>query len=181
MCRENAGAPDDTKKVVFALPLVDGNSDPALNGTIASKNAIPEAIYNAKEEFITNNVTVPATTPADMPLSTDAATQVGAGELPNGDIVDMYVRGDAVFVSVQTPDGNQIPGLFYSQSIFDEHGQITHWTKWVRVTGTTNKCSAIGLDPNTADFYFSVANNANEVKTVKRTEWGTGENFATIN
>lgn len=182
----NVGTPADTKRTVFALPLVSGlqdtnSNDSATNGTIASKTATPEGLFttDTRHLFRTYNVKTAATTSAQMPLATDTATQVGGGTLVNGDITDMFTNGDAVFVSVESADGSQLPGLFHSQAMLDENGQIKGWTKWKRVAGNTNHIFAAGLDCNTADLYTMVATTT-EVKTVKRTDWSDGVTLALL-
>jgi len=39
------GAPAATKRTVYALPLVNGSSDTAINGSIAAKAATPEDVF----------------------------------------------------------------------------------------------------------------------------------------
>lgn len=172
----NVGAPSATKRIVFALPLVSGATDLTVNGTIADKNAEPENVYSSEViPSLTNRIIKqPATTTAQMPLSSDAATQVGNGTLPEGDITDLFVYGDAVFVTVQTSDSNDQPGVFYSQAMFEANGKIKNWTSWRRATGTPVKVQSVVLDPVTGQFNSLVANSSNHVKIVQRTQWKEG-------
>ncbi len=171
------GAPAATQKTVFAVPLVNGSTDAAVNGTIASKNADPEGKFTPTTipYFICNVITQQATTAAQMPLSTDAATQVGGGAIVNGDITDLWVQGDTVFASVESATGSQVPGIFYSQAFFDEKGKIKRWTTWRRAAGTRDNVQSSVLDPVSAKNYFLAQNSSGDVKLVKRTSWESGD------
>ena len=85
----------DTNNTIFALPLVDlGDPTNALQGTLADDTS---ALVNFK--FVT-----PAINPAQMPLASDAAAQVGGGPLglpPSQQISDIDVVGDTVFILLQ--------------------------------------------------------------------------------
>ncbi len=175
----NVGSPTTTTRTVFALPIVTGNdgSSIALNGTIANKNAEPEDLFSATSIplFITRIIKQQATTAAQMPLSSDAATQVGGGSLPDGEITEFFVHADTIFATVQTADVNEKPGVFYSQALFETNGKIKTWTTWRRAIGTQNKVQSVSLDPINGEFSSLVANSSNMVKTVKRTEWKDGD------
>lgn len=166
-------------KSVYALPLVSGNknTDAQLNGTIANKDADPQDIFTETTIPVFGNrvITSAATTAAHMPLSTDSAALVGGGQLPDGEITDMYVYSDAVYVTVQTSDSNEQPGVFQSRALFQANGKINAWTKWQRASGLTDKTQTALLDPITAQFYTLVADSSDAVKTVKRTEWAGGD------
>ncbi len=172
----NVGTPSATKRLVFALPLVLGDPDITLDGTIADKNTEPENVYqDGSIAALTDRiVTAAATTPAQMPLSSDAATQVGGGALPDGDITDIFVYDDTVFVTVQTSDVNDQPGVFCSQALFTATGKIKSWTTWRRASGTPAKVQSVILDPITGQFSSLVANSSGQVKIVQRTEWKAG-------
>ncbi len=172
----NVGTSTATRRDVFAMPLVSGSGDITLNGTIADKNAEPENIYSPEgiPSLAHRIIREPATTPSQMPLSSDVATQVGGGILPDGDITDLFVYGDTVFATVQTSDINDQAGVFYSQAIFEANGKIKSWTLWRRATGTPVKVQSVVLDPMTGQFSSLVANSANQVKIVQRTEWKEG-------
>ena len=172
----NVGAPSATQKSVFALPLVSGNSSVELNGTIAARNADPQDLFATINNLFLNRVIrQPATTTAQMPLATDTATMVGGGAILNGDITDLFVSGDTVFATVQGADSGQIPGVFYSQSLFESNGKIKGWTIWRRAVGLSDRTQSVFLDLITGQFYTLTANSSLEVKTVKRTEWGKGD------
>lgn len=172
----NVGAPSATQKGVFALPLVSGNSDLSLNGTIIAKDAdTTDRFLDKTSRFVDRVITQPATTTAQMPLATDAATMVGGGALLNGDITDLLVHEDTVFATVQTADAGQIPGVFYSQAQFEQNGKIKRWTIWCRAVGLSDRIQSVFLDQATGQFYTLVANSSSEVKIAKRTEWSNGD------
>ena len=168
----DVSTPAATKRTVYALPLVGSNNDLALIGSIANKESDPVGLYSGNL-FAGNVFAAAATTASQMPLATDQATQVGGGEIPYGDITNMFVEGDAVFVSVQNGAGDQLPGLFHSQPIFDQNGKVSCWTIWRRVAGSKDKVFGAGLDAYATNFYTLVADGSDEVTIVKRTEWGT--------
>jgi hypothetical protein len=117
-----------------------------------------------------------------MPFNTDAAAQVGGGNLLNGDIVDLQVYQDTVWVTVQNPDtsSNQVPGIFYSHALFDDSGKIKGWTIWQREAGTTDQVLGMEFDPFSANKTFLSTDNSGNVRLVKRTQWGLGDGLAPI-
>lgn len=171
------GSPTTTRRTVFALPLVATSGNPSLEGTIASKVANPQELFLPGRVpcFIMRGITQAATTVADMPLSTDAATQIGGGALLNGDITDLVVQKDTVFVSVESAAAGQTAGIFYSQAFFDTTGKIKGWTTWRRAAGTLNNVLGSAIDLQTGRHYFLAQNSAGEVKIVKRTVWQSGD------
>ncbi len=154
---------------VFALPLV--NSGDA-QGMIAAKNAQPQNIFkNAPVPNITARIiTTPATTPDEMTQATDSAAQVGGGLLTAGPIVDIIVRNDTVFAFV----GNETPGVYSSQALFDASGKIRSWTQWQRAAGTTDNIFAAVLNPFDGNFILASGADTNSVNTIKRTVWSNG-------
>jgi len=170
------GAPDATKRTVYALPLVAGTGDVALEGTIAAKNVDPTDFFaqTTVPIFTQRGITQAATTAAQMPLSTDAATQVGGGALLHGDIAGIFVYEDTVFVSVESAAATQTAGIFYSQAFFEANGKIKGWTTWRRADGTLNKVLDSALDSTTGQNYFLSQNSAGEIKIVNRTVWKNG-------
>ena len=174
------GDPDTTKRSVYALPVVNNSSRPENNGVLASKHVIPV------DEFVAGKLGVPvrwvgrtikqlALTQDDMFVDTDAAVRVGAGDIDAGDITDIFIHGDAVFVTVGTPaDPNGQPGIFYSQAIFNATGMVQTWTAWRRVAGTTNQVLGGAFDAVDGNFLFMTNDNGNVVNTVKRTVWNDG-------
>ncbi len=173
----DVGAPASTKRTVFALPVAAGTDNREIEGTIASKAADPEDLFTPDTLvplFTQRVIKTAATTVVQMPLSTDAATQVGGGALLNGDIVGISVHEDTVFVSVDSAATNQTAGIFYSQAFFGETGKIKGWTTWRRAAGTLNSVLGSELDSMTGKQYFLAKNSEGDVKIVKRTVWESG-------
>lgn len=158
------GTPSTTMRTVYALPLVNTKGANAAHGTIANKNAMINVFAGT--------FTDPATTNAQMTKTGDTAALVGGGALAVGDITDMFVRGDTVFVTVKTADANHAPGIFYSQALFDDTQKITRWTTWQRVGGSTDSVLGATIDP----LYNVVTIAGTNGNTIKRTAWGTGDN-----
>lgn len=171
------GDSDSTKRSVYALPIVSGSSRAANNGVLASKHAMPVDEFETgkmgvPDKFIRRDLKQPASTQDDMFVATDAPVRVGAGDIAAGDITDIFIRGDAVFVTVGTPaNPDEEPGMFYSQAIFDEFSRVKAWTAWRRVAGTTNHVFGGAFDPNDGNFLFMTNDNSDAVNTVKRTTW----------
>jgi len=174
------GNSEDTKRSVFALPLVNDTSNQSIHGTLAKKDAIPEDTYGkgAPYRFLGRGFKDPAINSSDAFINTDVASQVGSGMLPFGDIQDMFVMEDAVFVSVLEAEGGFSPGIFYSRAIFDQYGRIISWTNWQRASGSVNDpIFGSSLERASANFLYLTGadpTDLSSIKTVKRTEWGGG-------
>lgn len=179
----DVGSSPATRQSVYALPLVYGNEDESLNGTIANKTADSIDFYSTQDYIFARGVTVPALAPADMSLMSDAAVAVGGGPLAAGPISDMFVRNDTVFVTVKNPNPNFTPGVFYSTALSDNGTKIKGWTTWKRATTTLNEAviPAIDrvdgalLDPVRGDFLIQTRNDAQTATIIKRTVWGDGD------
>jgi len=122
------GNPDEINNLIFALPLVDNQTDKTTHGTLANKNSTLSSF-----KFIT-----PAAANSQLPRQRESAVDVGTGPLPIPKITsisDMVVVGDTVYVSINTtPDQYNDSGIFYSQALFDETGKILRWTPWTKRT-----------------------------------------------
>ncbi len=164
------GNPSAVNTSVFALPLV--NSGDA-KGVIAAKNAQPVNVFRDGNvpRLTARIITQPATTPDEMTQSTDVAAQVGGGPLTAGPIVDIIVRNDTVFAYV----GNETPGVYSSQAIFDISGKITSWTQWQRAAGTTDTIFTAVLNPFEGNFILASGTDADSINTIKKTVWSDGD------
>jgi len=163
------GKPASTQQSVFALPLVNaGNA----KGMIAQKDAQPVNVFRSGSvpRLIGRAISEPATNENEMTQSTDTAAQVGGGQLAAGPIVNIIVRDDTVFAFV----GENTPGVYSSQAIFDAAGKITSWTRWQRAAGTTDNIFAAALNPFDGNFILASGTTANTVNTIKRTVWSDG-------
>lgn len=165
----NVGDPASTQQSVFALPLVNAGD---LKGVIAQKNAQPQNIFkNAPvARLIARTISEPATTPEEMTHSTDLAAQVGGGDLLAGPIVNIIVRSDTVFALV----GENTPGIYSSQAIFNASGKIIAWTEWQRAAGTTNNIFGAALNAFEGNFILASGTTADTVNTIRRTTWSDG-------
>jgi len=111
---------------IFALPLVTTAGAAGTVGCFANVNKADHSTL--------------ATAALDLTTATSAAALIGQGPLSTAivnatNITDMYVDGDAVYVAVGTTAASNLtePGLFKSQAIFNDFGQIANWTAWQKV------------------------------------------------
>lgn len=169
----NVGAPDQTQRMVYALPLVNNFNDVNAHGTLASRNAIPENIFfnPPLNSFIGRTLKQQAVNNGDLMKADDPAARVGGGLVLAGNITDLFVQSDAVFVAVGDALANQKPGLFVSTALFDETGKIKGWTVWQRVAGTTQKTFGALYDPERGSFSYISGSAADNLKTIERTVW----------
>lgn len=165
----NNGTPVTTTHSVFALPLV--NSGDA-QGMIAAKNAQPVDVFkDANVPRLTSRIiTQPATTPDEMTHATDTAAQVGGGPLNTGPIINIIVRDDTVFAFV----GENTPGVYSSQAIFDASGKIIAWTQWQRAAGTTDTIFGAALNAYDGNFILASGTTADTVNIIEKTVWSDG-------
>lgn len=165
-----------TARMVYALPLASRAVDPMLNGTLANANVAPVENSSSQVPFRVFGRTLNqvALQPSDTVRATDAAAFVGGAELESGDIDDIFVMGDTVFVAVGTPDVNQLPGIYYSQAIFDDTGKVKGWTLWQRVAGTTAQTFGFVFEQMQGNFTFMSGADAGDIFTVQQTQWGSG-------
>lgn len=163
------GTAATTKNSVLALPLV--NSGDA-QGMIAQKTAKPVNVFKDANvpRLIARTITEAATTPAEMTQSTDIAAIIGGGQLTTGPIVDIIVRNDTVYAFV----GEETPGVYSSQAIFDATGKITSWTNWQRAAGTTDTIFGASLNPFDGSFILASGTSADTIETIKKTIWSDG-------
>ncbi len=172
-----------TQQTVYALPVVYGNEDQTLNGTIADKAAEVTDFYSTDNYIIGRGITTPALAPADMSLNTDVAAVVGGGPLAAGPISDMFVCNDTVFVTVKNPNVNFAPGIFYSTALSDSTTKIKGWTAWRRATTTVDESNVPAidsvdgalLDPVRGDFLVQTRTQSQTATLIKRTTWGDGD------
>lgn len=181
------GAPANTQRFVYALPIVNtiptGSVNNAIQGALAdvtvdpviiAKTAANNSCQNAPS-MVTARVFAQAATQADQ-VYTTASPQalVGGAQLPYGDITDINVIRDAVYVSVADGINNENPGIFYSQALFDDRGVIAAWTPWQRFAGTGDKVFALSYEPMLANMLWLTGSSNITLQTVKRTVWGIG-------
>jgi len=177
------GASGDTKRKVFALPLVNDLKETGTCCVLAKKDSLPEDTFRGTciKRMASRTIKDPAQSNDDMLKEGDAAAQVGGSQL-DYDISDIFVVGDAVFALIEASVGNgkkngatQQGSLHMSRALFDENGKIKRWTNWQRVSSADGPLFGNVLDAPYGNFYFLSGMEQNNVKTVKRTVWGTGD------
>lgn len=181
------GSPATTQRSVYALPLVNrlstGTIDNTIQGTLANVNDAPIDIYAPAPQSTCNQSSpllrarafvTAATEPGQIYLNNSPEAFVGGDLLPYGDITDINVYTDAVFVSVADTINSQLPGIFYSQALFDDNGVIIGWTPWQRVAGTTDPVYALSYQSMFGDFFWLTGQTALTINTAKQTLWGLG-------
>jgi hypothetical protein len=164
----------NARNQIYALPLVRTSVEADGSSTITNKEAIGKLA-----QFGTNKLVSGAAT---MPLATDARVLVGGGVLPiasTQNVQTLFVSGDAVFAGVAgnggVRDAANDTGIFYSQALFDQDGNVIDWTPWHRVMGSIDSVYAGGFDVNIAQAQFMYLTQTNGVNnTIKLTEWGRG-------
>lgn len=119
------GKSEKANKKMFCLPLVSGNSDEALNGTIASKHAIPK--LNPEKGKL--ELDTPAYHVEEMPEYFDSDVTVGNGHLAYP-ALDFFVQNNVV-IAVTKNQNEAI--VFVSKPYFDKNGKIAHWSKWAEM------------------------------------------------
>jgi hypothetical protein len=133
------GAPEDTRRSVWAFPIIDkretSHTDEKLlknehHGRIAGKNSEYVERYHifGNRSFGRMFIDQPAQ-PDDMLQADDPAVSVGGGALLPGDIDAIVSMGDSVFVAVRSPNSTTST-IFYSQALFDGRGAIMAWMPW---------------------------------------------------
>jgi len=171
------------QKNIDALLLVRRDVDMG-QGLLANKHEDPRVSdafgQTAPYRFADRSFKVPAKTVSEVPLAHDRAAFVGGGPVPAGDITSLFVRGDAVFVTVGDPAPGQQPGVFYSQALFDEMGKIKSWSywrrsgTWVSDTGVNEKVFSASVDA--FDQKMAVVGDAPEkITAIKRSAWSAGQ------
>jgi hypothetical protein len=168
------GTPATTGASVFALPLVNAGD---MMGTIANKNAIPVDTFQQSGVpiLLSRTISQPATDISEMPQATDSAVLVGGGPLTAGNIDDIIVRDDTIFVLVGNGSVSNASGVYSSQALFDVTGKIKVWTAWQRATGTTDNIFGGALDAFDGTFILASGTDSASVNTIKRTVWSNGD------
>jgi len=168
----SVGSPESTKKRVSALPLVCSGK-PEDIGTLAKKDSAIENIVTSQTYpvRVSHCFSEPATTADDVFIVGDIPADVGGGQTI-GDIEDICVIGDTVFVSIADASGSK-PGVFYSQAILDANNAIINWTPWRRFGGITEKVYGFFTDTFAGQVQYLTGANAT-INTFKRSQWGSG-------
>lgn len=165
---------DQTRDKIYALPLIDTSE------TDETKKGKLRGVGPTK---------VPVATTMDTPVNldnmladTDAPAVVGKdAQFFDGTYVqDLYVEGDAVYVTLIGPD-NQTSGIFQSNALFDCNGFIRAWTPWTRVMGDVRRVQGMGIDRIRGNFYYLTTDSHTtptqllDFCTARVTGWGSSE------
>lgn len=180
------GSLGNTRRTVFALPVVNTRTafgeiqDSATQGTLANVLQEPKDLFRRakfiKEEidliFYGRQFTEPATSPTELFTTTSRAACVGGGPISVGDVVDMFIRNDTVFVVVKEADFGKKPGIFYSQALLNTRNVIVGWTEWQRTAGTVESLTAATRSLQTGNFV--TIRNQGAGTAVEKTVWSSG-------
>lgn len=150
-------------KKIFALPLVGLEGD--VPGSLAT-------VLDRATGYIDFTKRTPGAT--YLYRETDTPVIVGGGPLPftNNDctVKKMEAVGDTVYVALSGfQGGDNQPGFYFSQAIFNETGGIKRWTSWERIiTLDTFNDSLIdfAVDPARGKIW-----TLPNVRHITRTDW----------
>lgn len=151
----------ENKQSVYAMPLVGVSDDTEIIGTLADKQS--------------SNFIKPATFPGHTVALSDVEAQVGGTAILPGNITQLQVVNDAVYVAVAGNAKDQAAGIFSSQAIFDAMGTIVAWTQWRRAGGVAESVQSFVYDPDYTFFWYMPA-QTDDAKTeyyIKRTRWSS--------
>ena len=159
------------RRLVYAVPLVYTAADTGnLNGSLADINVttfITQA--SGTSDLYTNSaVTSPQASVGNGILPIDnAATTEG--------VSDMKVIGDTVYCSTYDDTLTNAPGVYYSQAIFDENGNIARWTDWAKAApeelGNSTTDGSVGHFAVDATHGTIIASDKDTDQIVRRTAW----------
>ena len=178
---------------IYCLPLVDESVDPAkkstwstsaTHATLAKKTVAPVDYYTTSPKGISylsgRGFQTPATAAGDLYSTGDAEDAkkmtVGQGAVL-GNISDLQVYKDTVFVSTNSSIAPAVPGVWYSQALFDANGVIASWTPWQKIatenTGTP-RVEGIGYASDQG-LLFMLDGPTGAPDTVSISGWGTSD------
>lgn len=171
------GTGNNSKQKVFALPLVN-NTGSEHHGCLANINAKAINVFTSglPHRFLARTFLEEAKNPEDLYDENDIRAKVGGNQTLPGDITNIQVSGDTVFVSVQADQNNKKSGIFFSQALFEESGKITGWTNWQRAALRPENINGFEFNPITGNFWsIPVNKDNNQINKVFRTEWTQGQ------
>lgn len=165
-----------THRSVYALPITNNMSLPIVHGLLASKNANPYNHFksDSKDFCEKRSFVMPAIVEKDMYTSADLTAKVGGQDILWGDITDMWVIGDAIFVAVGIPDKGQLPGIAYSRALFGPDAQIIGWTQWQRACGSTDNIHRAVVSSLTGVSLMLSGTNNETLTVLKETSFNQG-------
>jgi len=167
------GSGTSTAQNVFALPLVNNTEGP-FHGELANVNTQPATFFLKGDpaRFLKRSFVAPAENPNDVYTDQSPQAIVGSGKPLPSNITDINVIGDSVFVSVGDSGNGEMPGIFYSQALFDNLGRIIAWTPWKKTLN--GPIEGFALDPICGNFWF-IPNQQGATNNVFKTQWSEGQ------
>ncbi len=161
--------PGDKKASVSALPLVGYGEG---FGRLAKWDSKIETLVNVynKKQVVGRAFSEAALAAGDIPAANDDSVVVGGNAVLPGDVLQLLVAKDTVFVAV-ADDDEVHGGMFSSTALFDKDGRIRGWTNWAPAGGIGTKAVAGFLDQANAVWYSMRGETWDDVVTVERTQW----------
>ncbi|MEX0940278.1 MAG: hypothetical protein WDZ41_02880 [Candidatus Babeliales bacterium] len=168
------GEPEQAKKKIFALPLINKSTKNLSkkllldkdHGAIAQKQCVPDIrFYREKYSRFRGRLLYDSVqAPEDFYSDLDQSVQVGAGiELP--DIVEIFSLWDCV-VALRG-DGKRITSIVYSQALFDGEGKIVSWTSWLPMPTGSRNILGIEYDQDNSALVFLEKTENNFINLTK--------------
>ncbi len=179
--------------LIYCLPLVDESVDPAkkstwstsaTHATLAKKEVAPTDYYTTGPKGVSylsgRGFQTQATAAGDLYSTADdedlKKMRVGRGAVL-GDISDLQVYKDTVFVSTNSSFAPATAGVWYSQALFDANGVIVSWTPWQKIaieaTGDP-RVEGIGYASDQG-LLFMLDGPTGAPDTVSISGWGTSD------
>ena len=161
--------PGDKARSVSALPLVGYGEG---FGRLAKKDSEITTLVNAysKKQVVGRAFSQAAAAAGEIPAPVDAASLVGGNGVLPGDVVQLLVSKDTVFVAVANDDLVH-GGMFASTALFDGDGRIVGWTDWAPAGGVAENAVSSFLDRANGLWYSMRGATWADVLEVERTQW----------
>ncbi|MCK5633171.1 hypothetical protein KAH94_05445, partial [bacterium] len=173
----------DDKGFVSAFPLVhdtstvrDGNKIQTIQG--ASHAMLAKFDSDPVNNFVSDNnelfffkerfYKVPAAQNADILKLNDNKAEVGKRVAP-GEVVDIMVKGDTVFVAVQElfEKDKIIKRIYYSRAMFDQKGRINDWQQWRPVKASEGSIFGFDIKSSNATFVTIESDTSSDAADAK--------------
>lgn len=160
---------------IQAIKLVQSD-DQTLQGKIADKNSNLQDIYKTSigslAVYQKTLTPVPATTPAQLPSSTNPGTVPGDGIVLQGTITSMKAIGDTLYVSTSGSVNAALNGIYQTTAIVEPiNGNITSWTAWEPVLLQNKNISFATVNRKTGTLNSLQTDDQGEVNTIVQTQW----------
>lgn len=165
------GAPEETKKNIYALPLYSRPDDPENTGQLARIHA---SVYTRqlKREFHyvePRTFAVRASQPEDIYTHDDLPAIVGGGQLP-APVTHISVIDDTVFAATSI-GAEGLAGIFVSQALFDAMGAVKAWTPWQRITTSDESCLGFSATRPQGSLLWLTGADEKSATKLRRSDW----------